>query len=95
VARQGQRLNFFLASVRMINSLNDRWPGIGDMIIQKSEGKKYVGIVCRIVADGYGHKKIFINWDKNPPDYYDEYGYSAQNIHNLRRTFDLIKTRED
>jgi len=66
-----------------------RWPKIGDLIIQKSDRKKYMGIV-------YEEKKgrVFIEWSDGqiPPDYWRANGYLAMNIHNLYATFDIIKT---
>ena len=69
-----------------------RYPQVGDIVVQKSHEEEYVGCVYEIVSDKYGHEKIFIAWAESPPDYVPEYGYSAANIHNLRRTFDVIKT---
>jgi len=65
---------------------------MGDIIIQRADGKEYVGCVYNIVADKYGHKKVFIGWAEMPPDYIPEYGYSATNIYNLSSVFKVIKT---
>lgn len=69
-----------------------RYPKVGDIITQKSVGKEHIGCVYEIIADRYGHEKVFIAWAEAPPDYTPEYGYSSANIHNLRRTFDIIKS---
>mgnify|MGYP003657244336 CR=1 FL=1 len=69
-----------------------RWAEIGDLIIQTSDNRKYTGIVYKLVRDKYNHAKVFVSWsDKAPPDYYKEYGYVQSNIHNMRRTFDVVK----
>ena len=66
-----------------------RWPKIGDLIIQKSDRKKYMGVV-------YEEEKgrVFIEWGDGqiPPDYWKGSGYLSMNIHNLTHTFDIIKT---
>ena len=70
----------------------NRWAKVGDIIVQKSDGKEHVGCVYEVVADKYGHEKVFIAWADTPLDYMPEYGYSASNIHNLCRMFDIIKS---
>tara|TARA_A100001515_G_C4483865_1_gene180990 strand:- start:123 stop:347 length:225 start_codon:yes stop_codon:yes gene_type:complete len=69
----------------------DRYPIVGDLIVQKSDGREYFGCVYNKTKDKYGHETVYIAWSQTPPDYQPEYGYSATNIHNLRKTFDVIK----
>ena len=68
-----------------------RWPKIGDLIIQKSDGKIYSGLVYE---DTNGGSTVFIEWGIGhiPPDYWPPRGYASMNIHNLTHTFDVIKT---
>jgi hypothetical protein len=69
-----------------------RWAEIGDLIIQMSDNKKYTGVVCKLTYNEYNHAKVFVTWSNGtPPDYNNEYGYAQSNIHNLRRTFDVVK----
>ena len=69
-----------------------RWAEMGDLIIQTSDNRKYTGVVYELVWDKYHHAKVFVSWsDKAPPDYNNEYGYTQSNIHNMRRTFDVVK----
>ena len=69
-----------------------RIPKVGDIITQKSDGKEHIGCVCEIVADRYGHEKVFIVWAETPIDYMPKYGYGAGNIYNMRKTFQVIKS---
>ena len=71
---------------------NSRQAQIGDLIIQTSDSRRYTGIVYKLVWDKYSHAKVFINWSGNsPPDYINKYGYVQTNIHNMRRTFNVVK----
>ena len=70
-----------------------RWAEVGDLVIQNSDNTKYVGIVYELVYDKYNHAKVFVKWNNDtPPDYNNDYGYVQSNIHNLRRTFDVVKS---
>ena len=68
----------------------DRYPIVGDLIVQKSDGREYFGCVYNKTMDKYG-ERVYIVWSEPPPDYQPQHGYSATNIHNLRKTFDVIK----
>lgn len=42
------------------------------------------------VTDG----KVFICWNgRHPPTYRAEFGYTSQNIFNLRRNFEVVKAK--
>jgi len=65
---------------------------IGDLLLEQVGNFRYAGIVYKITANKYNHKTAFIKWLKPPNCYRADYGYSAANIHNQRRRFDLVKT---
>ena len=74
-----------------------RMPKVGDLIVEKSVGSRYFGIVTEIIKDLYGHQKsVYIEWSgKNPPKYNEEHGYAGVNIHNCRSEFDVIRSGHD
>ena len=71
--------------------MNNRWVEIGDLLVQKSDGKKYFGVVSHINCDHHGHASVLIEWATPPPDYIAGFGYARSNIHNLHRTFQVFK----
>ena len=68
-----------------------RWVEVGDLLVQNSDNKKYTGVVYKLVYNEYSHAKVFVRWSNGTPPDYSDYGYSRSNIHNLRRTFDVVK----
>ena len=72
-----------------------RMPVIGDLIIEtdRKTQQKYLGIVCDIHLDDWGHQRnVYITWSgESPRTYREEHGYAGVNIHNLRPEFTIIR----
>lgn len=63
-------------------------PRIGDLLIQKINGKKHIGLVYQI-----HERSAFIKWGgRAPHNYYKEYGYAVTNIHNQHHVFSLVRS---
>ena len=72
---------------------NQRWPEVGDLLIQKSDGKKHTGLITQIEErPGFGRSGVYVEWAADSPsDYNSIYGYSCVNIHNQNHIFTLIR----
>ncbi len=72
---------------------NNRWPTVGDLLVEKSNGETHQGLVTRIEGGpGFGTSRVYIKWaNKIPYSYRQDYGYSAVNIHNDFSSFELVK----
>jgi len=67
--------------------VNDRKPRVGDLLIQKVNGRKYIGLVCQLCEGS-----AFIKWGGDTPHgYYKKHGYSVTNIHNQHHVFSLVR----
>jgi hypothetical protein len=77
---------------------NERRAEVGDLIVQRptprmipsiESSMRWIGVVYE-VTDG----KVFICWNgRHPPTYRAEFGYTSQNIFNLRRNFEVVKAK--
>ena len=72
---------------------NEHWPEVGDLLIQKSDGKKHTGLITQVEErPGFGRSGVYVEWAAASPfDYNSIYGYSCVNIHNQNHVFTLIK----
>jgi len=74
--------------------MNKRWPEVGDLLFQKSNGQKHMGLITKIDprGNGIGSTSVYVEWaEDTPSDYNSPYGYSAINIHNPYHVFELVK----
>jgi hypothetical protein len=76
---------------------NEHWPEVGDLLIQKSDGKKHTGLITQIQErPGLGRSGVYVEWAAATPfDYNSIYGYSSLNIHNQNHVFTLIKGEKE
>lgn len=72
---------------------NQRWPEVGDLLIQKSDGQSHTGLITKIEErPGFGRSGVYVEWAADSPsDYNWTYGYSSVNIHNQNHVFTLVK----
>ena len=77
----------------MCSRENCRHAEVGDMIVQlcPETDEKWIGIVIGNIHKKYSHERVSIVWNKENPNYRDQYGYSKTNIHNLRSKFKIYK----
>ena len=68
----------------MRKSYQRQLPAIGDLVVQKYLGSRYIGIIVEIKKDLYGHQKnVHIQWaNKAPSNYSLEHGYHGANMEN-------------
>tara|TARA_R110000824_G_scaffold56294_1_gene154273 strand:- start:758 stop:964 length:207 start_codon:yes stop_codon:yes gene_type:complete len=65
---------------------------VGDLLVQKSNGKEHVGLIVKIKAGSSGWPNAFIEWTaESPNDYWYEHGYSCVNISNQHHIFTVIE----
>jgi hypothetical protein len=79
---------------RKYYTMNVRWPEVGDLLFQKSNGQSHTGLITKIDprGKGLGSTSVYVDWAADPPsDYNWTYGYSAVNIHNQFHVFTLVK----
>ena len=76
---------------------NEHWPEVGDLLIQKSDGKKHTGLITKIEErPGFGRSGVYVEWAAEiPSNYHSSYGYSPLNIHNQNHVFTLIKGEKE
>jgi hypothetical protein len=75
-------------------TMNVRWPEVGDLLFQKSNGQSHTGLITKIDprGNGLGSTSVYVDWAADPPsDYNWTYGYSAVNIHNQFHVFTLVR----
>ena len=69
--------------------MSSRWPKVGDLLVEKSNDQEYIGLIYHINPSD----SVFITWsDKKPFGYYEQFGYSATNIHNQYHKYSLVRT---
>jgi len=62
-------------------------PKVGDLLIQKVNGREHSGFIYQI-----HDRSAFIKWaGKAPHGYYRKYGYAVTNIHNQPHVFSLVR----
>ena len=66
---------------------------VGDLLIQKSNGKEHVGLIIEIEArSGLGSSCVRVEWTGEiPVGYWHEHGYSCLNIGNQSHVFKVIE----
>jgi len=77
--------------------MNPRLPEVGDLLIQKSDGKKHTGLITKIESRGHGigNTSVLVEWAGESPSGYNwTYGYSSLNIHNQNHVFTLVRGTE-
>ena len=66
---------------------------VGDLLIQKSNGREHVGLITEIESRrGLGSSRVRVEWTgETPSGYWHEHGYSCLNIGNQHHIFKVIE----